>query len=169
VRGILESLPGVDEVLDPEQQARYGIDHPRSGEFVVVAEPGAWFTYYYWLDDDRAPEFARGVDIHRKPGYDPAELFFDPSDPLVKLRAAGNLLKKTVGMRYAMNLVPLDAGVVRGTHGRLPDSAADTPIVIVSDAGLVPADTSSIHAVDVHRIILAAQGIENASADLAER
>ena len=53
----------------------------RSGELVAVAEPDAWFTYYYWLDDDRAPDFARQVEIHRKPGYDPAELFLDHADP----------------------------------------------------------------------------------------
>lgn len=138
VADLLRGLPGVDEVLDREAQARYGIDHPRAGELVVVAEPGAWFTYYFWLDDDVAPDYARGVDIHRKPGYDPAELFFDPADPLAKARAGLNLVKKKVGLRYAMRTTPLDATVVRGTHGRLPDSAADTPLVICSDATAMP-------------------------------
>jgi predicted AlkP superfamily pyrophosphatase or phosphodiesterase len=133
VADILRALPGVDEVLDREAQARYGIDHPRAGELVVVAEPGAWFTYYFWLDDDVAPDYARGVDIHRKPGYDPAELFFDPADPLAKARAGLNLVKKKVGLRYAMRTTPLDPSCVRGTHGRLPDSAADTPLVLCSD------------------------------------
>ena len=136
VRDLLERLPGVDEVLDREQQARYGLDHERSGELVAIAEPGAWFTYYYWLDDDRAPDFARGVEIHRKPGYDPAELFLDPADPLVKLRAGMNLVRKKLGLRYAMNVIPLDPSCVRGTHGRLPDSADDTPLLICSDASL---------------------------------
>ena len=86
VRDLLRGAPRRRRGARPGAQARYGLDHPRSGELVVVAEPGAWFTYYYWLDDDRAPEFARGVDIHRKPGYDPAELFFDPADPLAKAR-----------------------------------------------------------------------------------
>ena len=67
-------------------KAAAGLDHPRAGELVLVAEPDAWFTYYYWLDDARAPDFARCVEIHRKPGYDPAELFFDPDDRLVKAR-----------------------------------------------------------------------------------
>ncbi len=135
-RAVLEQTPGVDEVLDRAQQARYGLDHARSGELVAIAEPGAWFTYYYWLDDDRAPDFARGVEIHRKPGYDPAELFLDPADPLVKLRAGMTLVRKRLGLRYTMNVVPLDPSCVRGTHGRLPESAADTPLLLCSDASL---------------------------------
>ena len=78
MRALLAATPGVDQVLDRAGKAAHGLDHARSGELVVVAEPDAWFTYYYWLDDDRAPDFARGVEIHRKPGYDPVELFFDP-------------------------------------------------------------------------------------------
>ena len=100
---------------------------PRSGSTTsvpasssLVADPTAWFTYYYWLDDDRAPDFARGVEIHRKPGYDPAELFFDPEDQLVKAKAALTLARKAAGLRYAMKVVPLDPSPVRGTHGRLP-------------------------------------------------
>jgi len=161
VRDLLTGLPGVDEVLDREAQQRYGLDHERSGELVVVAEPGAWFTYYYWLDDTRAPEFARGVDIHRKPGYDPAELFFDPADKLVKAKAAANLAKKKLGLRYAMNLVPLDANYVLGTHGRLPESAADTPLLICSDPTLIADDQGdSVHATAVRDLILTAQGLE---------
>ena len=59
--------------------ARYRIDHARAGDLIAVAEARGWFTYYYWLDDRRAPDFARTVDIHRKPGYDPVELFLDPA------------------------------------------------------------------------------------------
>ncbi|RIJ76199.1 alkaline phosphatase family protein [Nakamurella silvestris] len=161
VRDLLTGLPGVDEVLDKEAQQRYGLDHERSGELVVVAEPGAWFTYYYWLDDTRAPEFARGVDIHRKPGYDPAELFFDPADKLVKAKAAANLAKKMVGLRYAMNLVPLDPTYVLGTHGRLPESAADTPLLICSDPTLIPDEQGdTVHATAVRDLILSAQGLK---------
>lgn len=143
VQDLLRGVPGVDEVLDREAQARYGLDHQRSGDLVVVAEPGAWFTYYYWLDDARAPEYARGVDIHRKPGYDPAELFFDPADPLAKAKAGMNLVKKKLGLRYAMSTVPLDASYVRGTHGRLPDSAADTPLILCSEAE-IPASVAAL-------------------------
>ena len=156
IRDIVAGLPGVDEVLDREQQARYGIDHERSGDLLAIAEPGAWFTYYYWLDDDRAPDFARGVEIHRKPGYDPAELFFNPADPLVKAKAAANLARKKLGLRYAMNVVPLDPAPVRGTHGRLPDSTADGP-VLLSSAEL---DVDRLRAVDVRDLLLTLQGLK---------
>jgi len=155
VRSLLVAAPGVDEVLDRGAQARFGLDHPRAGELVAVAEPDAWFTYYYWLDDARAPDFARAVEIHRKPGYDPAELFFDPSDPLVKARAGLNLLRKKVGLRYTMSTVPLDPSCVRGTHGRLPDSPADGP-VLLSSAEL-PGDRFA--AVDVRDLVLSLQGL----------
>ena len=158
VRAILESLAGVDEVLDREQQARYGLDHERSGELVVVAEPGAWFTYYFWLDDERAPEYARGVDIHRKPGYDPAELFFDPADPLAKAKAGLNLVRKKAGLRYAMSTVPLDASYVKGTHGRLPVSAADTPLLLASDPSFLDGAGETVQAVDVKSLLLRALG-----------
>ncbi|MEU1970819.1 nucleotide pyrophosphatase/phosphodiesterase family protein [Microbacterium sp. NPDC019599] len=156
---LLRGLPGVDEVLDREGQARYGLDHERSGELVVVAEPGAWFTYYFWLDDDRAPEYARGVDIHRKPGYDPAELFFDPADPLAKAKAGLNLVKKKLGLRYAMTTVPLDPSCVRGTHGRLPSTAIDAPLLVTSDSTIIGDSVDSIRAADVHDLILNAHGV----------
>ncbi|PJJ61429.1 alkaline phosphatase family protein [Compostimonas suwonensis] len=160
VRSIIAELPGVDEVLDRGQQARYGLDHSRSGDLVVVAQPGAWFTYYYWLSDQRAPDFARGVEIHKKPGYDPAELFFNPADPLVKLKAAGNLAKKKVGLRYTMNAVPLDAHLVKGTHGRLPDSSADTPLLLLSDAALAEGlGAGPVPATGIRDIVLRAQGL----------
>jgi predicted AlkP superfamily pyrophosphatase or phosphodiesterase len=154
---VLAALPGVDMVLDRVAQARYQLDHPRAGELVVVAEPDAWFTYYYWLDDDRAPDFARGVEIHRKPGYDPAELFFNPADPLVKAKAGLNLVKKKVGLRYAMNVVPLDPGLVRGSHGRLPDAPQDGPVLLCSDPREPGKDR--LAATDVHSLLLGLQGI----------
>ena len=79
VKALLEAVPGVGEVLDEAGKREYGLDHERSGELVLLAEPDSWFTYYYWLDDDKAPDYARTVDIHRKPGYDPVELFLDPA------------------------------------------------------------------------------------------
>ena len=135
VRKACARLPGVAEVLDRPAQAGYGLDHLRSGELVLVAEPGAWFTYYYWLDDTRAPDFARLVEIHRKPGYDPAELLFDPAAPgAAKRRGAVALARKKLGMRYLMNVVGLDPGAaaVRGSHGRLPDDPADGPVLLCS-------------------------------------
>ena len=156
VRSMLEALPGVAEVLDATGQAAVGLDHERSGELVIVAEPNAWFTYYYWLNDECAPDFARGVEIHKKPGYDPAELFFDPGDRFVKLRAARTLLKKKLGLRYRMDVVPLDPSCVRGSHGRLPASAADGPVLLCSD----PAQArQGIAATEVRDLLLSLIGL----------
>jgi predicted AlkP superfamily pyrophosphatase or phosphodiesterase len=132
VRTLLEDVPGVAEILDDEGKKAHGLDHPRAGELVLVAEPDSWFTYYYWLDDARAPDFAQLVEIHRKPGYDPAELFMDPLDPYVKVKAAGALARKKLGMRYRMAVVPLDPSPVRGSHGRLPASDEDGPLLLCS-------------------------------------
>jgi predicted AlkP superfamily pyrophosphatase or phosphodiesterase len=154
-REVLTGLPGVAEVLDRTGQAGYGLDHDRAGELVVVADPDAWFTYYYWLDDARAPDFARGVEIHRKPGYDPAELFLDPADPLVRLRAAAGLLRKRLGLRYAMNVVPLDPSCVKGTHGRLPADPADGPVLLCSDPA---ARRARIAATEVRDLLLQLAG-----------
>ncbi|MGP4111011.1 nucleotide pyrophosphatase/phosphodiesterase family protein [Streptomyces sp. 4N509B] len=152
VARLAAELPGVDLVLDRAAQRDHGIDHERSGELVLVAAPGAWFTYYYWLDETRAPDFARGVEIHRKPGYDPAELFLDPADPRrAKLRAGMGLVRKRLGLRYAMNVVPLDGGWVRGTHGRLPDDPDDGPVALCSDPGTA---RDRLAATDVHDLIL---------------
>ena len=150
VHAVLKELPGVEELLDTSGKSAYGLDHPRAGEFIAVAEPDAWFTYYYWLDDARAPDFARQVEIHRKPGYDPAELFLDPADPLVKVRAAMALARKQLGFRYAMNIVPLDPRVVRGSHGRLPADPADGPMLLCSQ----PLDRDAYAATDVKSLLL---------------
>jgi predicted AlkP superfamily pyrophosphatase or phosphodiesterase len=160
-RAVLGDLPGVDVLYGREAQAFVGLDHERSGELVAVAEPDAWFTYYYWADDRHAPDFARGVDIHRKPGYDPAELFFDPADPFVKAKAGLNLARKKLGLRYTMDVVPLDPSCVRGTHGRLPDQAADGPVLLCSDPE-VPGSverTGRIAATEVRDFLLELQGI----------
>jgi predicted AlkP superfamily pyrophosphatase or phosphodiesterase len=153
---LLRALPGVDLVLDRDAQAAHGIDHARSGDLVCVADRGAWFTYYYWRDDAAAPDFARGVEIHRKPGYDPAELFLDPADGTAKARAALGLVRKKVGLRYAMNVVPLDGRWVRGTHGRLPDDPADGPVVLCTDRS--PA-RDRVAAADVRDLMLGLVGV----------
>jgi len=132
VAQLVRAQPGVAEVLDRAGQARVGLDHERSGELVAVAEPGAWFTYYYWLDDARAPDFARTVDIHRKPGYDPVELFLDPDRPLIKGRVLFNLARKLAGFRYLMDVIPLRADLVKGTHGRAPVERDRGPLLISS-------------------------------------
>jgi predicted AlkP superfamily pyrophosphatase or phosphodiesterase len=158
VAALCAKLPGVAEVLDGEGKAACGLDHPRSGELVLVAEPDSWFTYYYWLDDSTAPDFARLVDIHRKPGYDPAELFFDPAGPAAaKRRAVVALLRRKLGMRYLMNVVGLDAGAraVRGSHGRLPADDRDAPILICSDPA---AARDRIAATEVKALLLGLAG-----------
>ncbi|RKN06455.1 alkaline phosphatase family protein [Streptomyces radicis] len=132
-REVLAGLPGVDEVLDETGKKSAGLDHERAGELVAVAEPDAWFTYYYWLDDARAPDNAATVDIHKKPGYDPAELFFDPADRLAKPRAGLALARKKLGLRYRMNVVPLDGSWVKGSHGRLPATPDEGPVLLCSD------------------------------------
>jgi predicted AlkP superfamily pyrophosphatase or phosphodiesterase len=131
---VLRNTPGVAEVLDRAAQRRFGLDHARSGDLVAVARKGAWFTYYYWLDDERAPDFARTVDIHRKPGYDPCELFLDPALRAPKLRIALRLAQKLAGQRYLMDVIPLDARLVKGSHGRLVEDPLDGPLLLSDEA-----------------------------------
>jgi predicted AlkP superfamily pyrophosphatase or phosphodiesterase len=133
VSELVAAQPGVARVLDAAGKAEVGLDHARSGELVAVAEPGWWFTYYYWLDDERAPDFARTVDIHRKPGYDPVELFLDPDRALVKGRVLFNLAKKKAGFRYLMDVIPLRADLVKGTHGRIGVPPEDGPVLLCSN------------------------------------
>jgi predicted AlkP superfamily pyrophosphatase or phosphodiesterase len=137
VRALLEATDGVAEVLDETGKQAYHLDHPRSGELVAIAEKDAWFTYYYWMDDRRAPDFARTVDIHRKPGYDPVELFFDPARKLLKARAGLTLLKRRLGYRSLLEVVPLDASLVRGSHGRAPEAPTESPVLITQRADLL--------------------------------
>jgi len=131
---VLRNLPGVAEVLDRAAQRRFGLDHARSGDLLAVARKGAWFTYYYWLDDERAPDFARTVDIHRKPGYDPCELFLDPQLRAPKLRIALRLAQKVAGQRYLMDVIPLDASLIKGSHGRLVEDPLDGPLLLSDEA-----------------------------------
>jgi predicted AlkP superfamily pyrophosphatase or phosphodiesterase len=152
VRALLEATSGVGQVLDAEGKRAYGLDHPRAGEFVVLAEPNAWFTYYYWLDDRRAPDFARTVDIHRKPGYDPVELFLDPRLPLPKLKVGLTLLRKQLGFRYLLDVIPLDATLVRGSHGLPSPSPAAGPLFITQQHDLLREPL--IDATDVCGLIL---------------
>ena len=151
VRGILEKTPGVELVLAADQQAAYHLGHSRSGDFVVVARPGAWFTYYYWLDDRKAPDFARTVDIHRKPGYDPVELFLDPRIRIPALSIGWRLLKKSCGLRSLMDVIPLDTSLVKGSHGRPADASDDGPLLLSRHKTLV--GSGPIRSVDVCDVI----------------
>ncbi len=152
VRAVLEQLGGVDEIWGEEEKRANGLAHGRSGELVAIARPDAWFTYYYWLDDARAPDFARTVEIHRKPGYDPAELFLDPKIAMPKLAVGWRLAKRALGLRALMDVIPLDAGLVRGSHGRADNPAERSPVVMSSDPQLLPA--GEIDASEVKRLML---------------
>lgn len=135
VAELLRATEGIEHVLDRGRQEEFGIHHERAGELVAIAAPGAWFTYYFWLDDAVAPDYARTVDIHRKPGYDPVELFIDPHLKRPKLRIARRLAKKALGFRYYMDVVGLDASIVKGSHGRLPTPGAEAreaPVFVCS-------------------------------------
>ena len=135
---LVAELDGVETVFCGDERGRLGLDHPRSGDLVALARADAWFTYYYWLDDAKAPDYARTVDIHRKPGYDPVELFLDPAIRFPKLAVAWRLAKRAAGLRTLMDVIPLDASLVRGSHGRPTDDPADGPLVIASRADLAP-------------------------------
>ena len=152
VRSILEETEGIDRVLDETTKKDYHLDHPRSGELIAIAEPHAWFTYYYWLDDRRCPDFAKTVDIHRKPGYDPVELFLDPQLKLPQAKVGLSLLKKQLGFRYLMDVIPLDANLVKGSHGCFPTSVAESPVFMTGKANLI--ERESIAPTEVKQVIL---------------
>jgi predicted AlkP superfamily pyrophosphatase or phosphodiesterase len=138
VAGLLRGVEGIESVWSgPERQA-HGLDHPRSGEIVVVSRADRWFTYYHWLHDDRAPDYARTVDIHRKPGYDPVELFVDPTLRLPGLKVAWTLAKRKLGFRGLLDVIGLDARLVRGSHGRPTDQPDAGPLLITSDPQHLP-------------------------------
>jgi predicted AlkP superfamily pyrophosphatase or phosphodiesterase len=148
-RAFVESIDGIAEVHGAEGKRRLGLDHPRAGDLVAFSNENAWFTYYYWLDDAKAPDFARCVDIHRKPGYDPVELFLDPAIPAVKLRILAKLLRKKLGFRMLMDVIPLDATLVKGSHGCRPKSEAEWPVLLSGRA--LPA--TRMGSTDVHAVI----------------
>ncbi len=152
VREVLEKTSGVEKILGQAEKIAAGIDHPRAGDLIVVAAENAWFTYYYWLEDARAPDFARTVDIHRKPGYDPVELFLDPKIPAVKLKIACRLLQKKLGLRMLMDVIPLDATLVKGSHGRRPADKKDWPVFITSLPEILGA--KEIESTDVFQFLL---------------
>jgi predicted AlkP superfamily pyrophosphatase or phosphodiesterase len=152
VKRLLEGVPGIELVLDAESKRRHNLDHPRSGELVALSLADRWFTYYYWLNDDRAPDFARTVDIHRKPGYDPVELFIDPTLRLPKFRIAGRLFQKKLGFRMLMDVIGLDATLPKGSHGRVTDKAEEGPLFMTSDAGYLP--VNAVAATEVKTLIL---------------
>lgn len=125
VKKLLNGVPSIQLILDRDEQKKYHIDHERAGDLVLVADENSWFTYYFWLDDAKAPDYARVVDIHKKPGYDPAEMFMTS-----KLRAGYKLLRKKAGFRYVMDVIPLDASLIKGSHGRIDVDEKYKPVLI---------------------------------------
>ncbi|MEE9381968.1 MAG: nucleotide pyrophosphatase/phosphodiesterase family protein [Nannocystaceae bacterium] len=152
VQKLLTRVPGVERILDRDGQRALALDHPRSGELVAIACPDRWFSYNYWLDDERAPDFARCVDIHRKPGYDPVELFLDPAIRFPRLRIGATLLARKLGQRTLMDMIPLDTSLVKGSHGRPTDDPQDAPVYISSEAHVKLPEI--VHATDVKDLIL---------------
>ena len=144
VRALVEKIPGIELVLNKEEQKAHHINHERSGDLVLMADKNSWFTYYFWLDDAKAPDYARCVDIHRKPGYDPVEMFMSS-----KLRAGYKLLKKKAGFRYVMDVIPLDATLIKGSHGRIGVEKQYMP-VFISD---VKAISNTLSATEIFDLI----------------
>ena len=151
VQQFLRNQPGIESVFFGESRHAQGLDHERAGDLVAVAQEKSWFTYYYWLDDDRAPDFARTVDIHRKPGYDPVELFVDPAIRFPRAKILWRLLQKRLGFRMLMDVIPLDAGLVRGSHGRCPNDLLEWPLLITRRTDLAP--HTPMEATDVHQVL----------------
>lgn len=146
----LASVPGIDRLVAGEQRAELGLDHPRSGEIVALAKRDSWFAYPFWQEGSGEPDYARTIDIHRKPGYDPCELFFDPALTWPKGRAIRRLIQKKLGFRTLFDVVPVDATLVRGSHGLATET--DRPILV--GHGREPAGDLSL--TDVRNLVLQA-------------
>jgi predicted AlkP superfamily pyrophosphatase or phosphodiesterase len=152
VAALLAGTPGIEQCLMGPGRAAAGLDAPRAGDIVAIAAPGHWFSYPWWLDDARAPDYARTVDIHRKPGYDPLELFLDPAIRFPKLAIASRLIKRRLGLRTLLDVIPLDASLVKGSHGRTVAAPERRPI-LVTDRGLLSAD-AALPCTAIHAAIL---------------
>jgi predicted AlkP superfamily pyrophosphatase or phosphodiesterase len=152
VAHLIADTPGVARVYVGDERKLVGLNHTRAGDVVAVAKPDSWFTYYYWLDDRHAPDFARTVDIHRKPGYDPCELFINPNFRLQKLSILGKLMKRKIGLRSVLDVIPLDASLVRGSHGLPATIRERQPVFMTDTAGLLGSD--DIDATDVRDLLL---------------
>jgi predicted AlkP superfamily pyrophosphatase or phosphodiesterase len=152
VKSLLENTTGIEMVLDEDGKKKFHLDHDRAGELVAVADKDSWFTYYYWLDDTKAPDYARCVDIHRKPGYDPVEMLADPDIRFLKAKVGMKILKKMLGFRYLMDIIPLDASLVKGSHGAIPKDSLDHPVFISQHKDLIKDE--SLSAINVQDLIL---------------
>ena len=136
VRSCFEKMPGIAEVLVGDERGKYAMDHPRSGEVILISEPNSWQAYYWWLEDNQAPAFATTVDIHRKPGYDPVELCWDQAIPGV----------------------PLDATRIRGSHGAPVSSRQQVGVALSSRSGVL--NTQKLRDIDLAQRVLDACGVD---------
>lgn len=151
IKALLKNCAEIDLVLDKKEQEQYHLNHNRSGELVIVAKQDYWFTYYYWLNDKKAPDFARNVDIHKKPGYDPVELFTDPKKKMMMVRIAFKILKKKLGFRSMLNVIPLDATLVKGSHGAINIDEDYYPLLIQNKSDN---NNSFIEPTDIYNTII---------------
>ncbi|MEH6406332.1 MAG: alkaline phosphatase family protein, partial [Leeuwenhoekiella sp.] len=151
IKELLKNVPGIEQVLSDEDLVSAQINNDRCGDIVVVADANSWFTYYFWNDDEKAPDYARMVDIHKKPGYDPVELVTDPADKFVMPKVGWKLLKKKIGFRTVLNIIPLDAKLIKGSHGRKPEHIDDYPICISNKKNSLT--KSPLEAIEVFDII----------------
>jgi len=135
VKELLKGIDGVERVLSHDELEKAHLNHDRCGDLLLIADKNSWFTYYFWEDDEKAPDYARMVDIHKKPGYDPVEMFTDPEDKFVMPKVILKLLKKKLGFRTVMNIIPLKANLVKGSHGRIPEDQSDYPVFISNKRG----------------------------------
>lgn len=145
LKSLLAKQKGIAKVLDKQEQRAYAIDHQRAGDLVLIAEQYAWFTYYFWEDDDKAPDYARMVDIHKKPGYDPVEMFMTS-----KSKAIYKLMLKKLGFRSVLDVIPLTPELVKGSHGSSEVTADYWPVLI----GKVSNEKDSLEATDIKGILL---------------
>ncbi|WP_428387370.1 alkaline phosphatase family protein [Mucisphaera sp.] len=153
IRHLFENTPGIQQTLNSHTLATHHLNHPRSGDIVLIPEPGHWFAYDFWLDDHRAPDYARTVNIHRKPGYDPRELFLDPNLRFPQLHIARRLLARKLGFRNLLDVIPLDNSLVRGTHGRPSEPHTTNAPLLITPTHLQPS-RSPLPSSAIHNLIL---------------
>ncbi len=140
VAKLFQDQPGIDLVLTQDQLSDVGLNHPHAGDVVLISTSNSWFAYYFWNDDQLAPPYARTVDIHRKPGYDPVELYID-------------LPSRTI---------PLNADLVKGSHGALVKQDSQKSVIISTSARKIA--KSSHKDTEIFSLILNSFGISSPQA-----
>ncbi len=139
VAGLFRGRAGVGRVLEGEELVAAGLrtagesrSRDRCGDVVIESALDSWQTYFYWLDDAKAPAFARTIDIHRKPGYDPLELHLD----------------RTALPRIA---IPLDPTLVKGSHGAVDPTTPHETVFIASRHDIT--DAATLATTDIASIV----------------